>query len=478
MFGFNGGLIGVERESDPAAAPGVWTSDEQSRAVLGLRWPGVQRLEAPNMPDIIRLDLNGVQVAITSENFLAILNSTAFQSRVAFSGSRIDMRGVVGNKFNLQWWGLDLSETPFMYVRYQRVSGTNVSIRVVGDFTGSPIASTIGITNTEVTYTFSSSTGTGYIEILNSSPGLLVHNIAFGGGGAGNVLKTWKFNAQSGLESGLIGAERIPNAGAAPGVWMLQEQLLQRRKKSWPVTGDTFFDKVSLLLHGNGTNGSTVFTDSSTNSFAVTGFGNAQISTTQSKFGGASLAFDGNGDYLRVADNDAFEIGAGDFTFEAWIYLTGYSANYSGNFAAMIACKDSSQAGAGRAFSFSLNGTASSWTAVGVTLFANNTTFTSTTGSFAFSLNTWYHVAAVRSGSNLRLYVDGNDVGGGTNTRTVQSTTTLVTIGAEDPWFQGGGGGNLAYWFPGYIDDLRITKGVARYTANFTPPSAQLPSYD
>jgi hypothetical protein len=281
-----------------------------------------------------------------------------------------------------------------------------------------------------------------------------------------------------GFNGGLIGVERVPSAGAAPGVWMLQEQLLQRRKKAWPVTGDAFFDKVSLLLHGNGTNGSTVFADSSTNSFAVTGFGNAQISTTQSKFGGASLGFDGSGDYLRVADNDAFEIGAGGFTFEAWIYLTGYSANYSGSFSAMIACKDSAQSGAGRAFSFSLNGTASSWTAVGVTLFANNTTFTTTTGSFAFSLNTWYHVAAVRSGSDLRFYVDGNDVGGGTNTRTVQSTTTLVTIGAEDPWFQGGGGGNFAYWFPGYIDDLRITKGVARYTANFTPPSAQLPSYD
>jgi hypothetical protein len=258
----------------------------------------------------------------------------------------------------------------------------------------------------------------------------------------------------------------------------LEEHLTQIRKKAWPVPGDIDFANVSLLLHGNGTNGSTTFVDSSSNSFAVTGFGNAQISTTQSKYGGASLIFDGNGDYLRVADNDAFEIGAGNFTFEAWIYLTGYSANYSGNFVAMIACKDSAQSGAGRAFSFALNGTASSWTSVSVNLHATNAALTGTSGLFAFSLNTWYHVAAVRSGSNLRLYVDGNDVGGGTNTRTVQSTTTLVTIGAEDPWFQGGGGGNFAYWFPGYIDDLRITKGVARYTANFTPPSAQLPSYD
>lgn len=277
-----------------------------------------------------------------------------------------------------------------------------------------------------------------------------------------------------GFNGGLIGVDRAPSIAAAPGVWLLHEPILQRSKKAWPLADDLDFANVSLLLHGNGTNGSTTFVDSSLNSFTVTGFGNAQISTTQSKFGGASLAFDGNGDYLRVADNDAFEIGAGDFTFEAWIYLTGYSANYSGNFIAMIACKDSAQTGAGRAFAFSIIGTASSWTGLGVTLFASNTTSTGTTGSFAFGLNTWYHVAAVRSGSTVRLYVDGNDVGGGTNTRTVQATTTLVTIGAEDPFYQG----SFAYWFPGYIDDLRITKGVARYTANFTPPSAQLPSFD
>lgn len=277
-----------------------------------------------------------------------------------------------------------------------------------------------------------------------------------------------------GFNGGLIGVDRAPSAAAAPGVWLLHEQLLQKSKKAWPVAGDTDFAKVSLLLHGNGTNGSTVFVDSSSNSFAVTGFGNAQISTAQSKFGGASLAFDGSGDYLRVADNDAFEIGAGDFTLEAWIYLTGYSASYSGNFFAMIACKDSGAAGAGRAFAFSVNGTASSWTGLSLVLFASNTTNTGNTGSFAFSLNTWYHVAVARSGSTVRLYVDGNDVGGGTNTRSVQATTTLVTIGAEDPFYQA----SFAYWFPGYIDDLRITKGVARYTANFTPPSAQLPSFD
>jgi len=232
---------------------------------------------------------------------------------------------------------------------------------------------------------------------------------------------------------------------------------------------DQYFFKNSLLLRGAGTNGSTEILDSSSNAHVVTANGNAQISTTESKFGGSSLYFDGSGDYLSVADNNDFELGSGNFTLEAWVYLTGYSANYSGNYIAVILAKDSGSTG--RSFTFAISGTASSWTSVSVTLFASTSplVLVGNTGSFNFSLNTWYHVAAVRSGTSVRLYVNGNDVGGGTNSTNTASTTTSLIIGAEDPFYQAQG---FAYYFPGYIDDLRITKGVARYTANFTPPGA------
>ena len=237
-----------------------------------------------------------------------------------------------------------------------------------------------------------------------------------------------------------------------------------------PDPSDPDFDSVSLLLHGDGTNGSTTFIDSSNNSHTVTPAGNAQISTTQSKFGGASMYFDGSGDYLSIPDSDQFEIGSGDFTFEAWIYLTDYSAAYTNQrYVAEIICKDSSQ----RSFSFQLKGTSTSWTSLEVNLFASNSTFIGTSATTSFGLNTWYHVAAVRNGTSLRLYKNGVDVGGGTNATSVQNTTTAVTVGSQNPYWISLG---YAYYFPGYIDDLRVTKGVARYTSNFTPPTAPFPN--
>jgi hypothetical protein len=77
-----------------------------------------------------------------------------------------------------------------------------------------------------------------------------------------------------------------------------------------------------LLLHGDGTNGSTTITDSSISPKTVTAVGNAQISTAQSKFGGASIAFNGTTSYLTTPANSDFAYDA-DFTIECWLYLTG-----------------------------------------------------------------------------------------------------------------------------------------------------------
>ena len=82
---------------------------------------------------------------------------------------------------------------------------------------------------------------------------------------------------------------------------------------------DPYADNVSLLLNGNGDNGSTTFTDSSSYGHTVTPVGDAPLSTTHSKFGGASMYFDGSGDYLSIPDSDQFEIGSGEFPFEAWV---------------------------------------------------------------------------------------------------------------------------------------------------------------
>jgi len=89
-----------------------------------------------------------------------------------------------------------------------------------------------------------------------------------------------------------------------------------------PATiGDANFADVSLLLHGDGTSGSTTFTDSSSNAVVVTANGNAQIDTAIKKFGTGSIQFDGTGDYLTTSTNSAFGYGAGDFTIEFFLYL-------------------------------------------------------------------------------------------------------------------------------------------------------------
>jgi hypothetical protein len=210
------------------------------------------------------------------------------------------------------------------------------------------------------------------------------------------------------------------------------------------VTPDPNFSSVELLLHMDGTNGSTTFTDSSSNSLTVTANGNAQISTAQSKFGGASGLFDGNGDYLLVpADGTA--IGTGDFTIEGWI------RTIAGNGYRCIVSLDPSSDNN----SLYVISNAIIW-------YDSGDRCQSTT----FSNDVWYHVAVTRSSGTVRVFLDGT-VSGTTFSSTANignNTTRISTRGAA-----------TGEWFHGYIDDLRITKGVARYTANFTAPTAPFP---
>src|SRR5205085_836009 len=119
---------------------------------------------------------------------------------------------------------------------------------------------------------------------------------------------------------------------AAPVVCKRVEQALQPEVTGGSTPTDDSYANVTLLLHGNGTNGSTTITDNGPGNRTVSVFGNAKVSTTQSKFGGAALAYDGAGDYMQVANSSAFGITLGDFTLEAWVYIAGDApTNGSGN---------------------------------------------------------------------------------------------------------------------------------------------------
>jgi hypothetical protein len=226
---------------------------------------------------------------------------------------------------------------------------------------------------------------------------------------------------------------------------------------SWVITGseknpvDLFRSNVSLLLHGDGTNGSTTIVDSSPTPKTVTAVGDAKISTAQSKFGGASIAFDGIDSYLSVPSVSSTTLGASDFTVELWVYPTTNTGEFlfwnanAGAYGLRLNWNNGTLF-----FLASLNGTSH---------FVNS-------GVTTLTINTWTHLAISRYGSVLDVYKNG--------TRVYQATTFTGTM-VEGSQNIIGARTVSPIFFTGYIDDLRITKGVARYTANFTPPTAPFP---
>jgi hypothetical protein len=179
--------------------------------------------------------------------------------------------------------------------------------------------------------------------------------------------------------------------------------------------------------------------------------GNAQISTSVVKYGTGSLAFDGTGDYLVSPNMPSLQLGSGDFTIEYWIYYTSFSA--------YMTLLDTG--GYTTSSSILFQPTITSGELV---IYCGGVSITESSSP---SLNTWYHYALVRSGSTATLYRNGTSVG---------SATSTSTITSANPFYVGGSLGGGGYYLSGYMDDVRITKGYARYTTTFTPPTAAFPN--
>ena len=213
--------------------------------------------------------------------------------------------------------------------------------------------------------------------------------------------------------------------------------------KSYNFYADPYASNVSLHLKMDGANGSTTFTDSSPNALAVTAVGNAQISTAQSRYNGSAGYFDGTGDYLSIAANAAIDLSSSDFAIEFWVRpapktnavdaVFGY-----GNYACMFYHD-------GTNWTLEMSSTGSS----------NQLVITC-----AVTLNTWQHIAIVRNGSSIVVYKDGVSSATGTFTGAVTTNARILRIGDN------GNSQNIN----GYIDNFKITKGVARYTSAFTSP--------
>lgn len=205
------------------------------------------------------------------------------------------------------------------------------------------------------------------------------------------------------------------------------------------------------LLHFDGTDGSTTITDSTGKSWSVVG--TAQLDTAQKNFGSASLLLDGDSDYITTSDSTDFTMGSGDWTFDCWIRAASTS---SGNHIVFVHAAlgnyswlNLRRTGSTLNFCSSANG--SSW---GI---ADNVTIGTVVQ------DTWHHVAIARSGNNLNYFFDG------TKTGTID-VTGVTFMDSSDPVYIGSSGSDQ-YW-DGWIDELRISKGIARWTANFTPPTS------
>lgn len=206
---------------------------------------------------------------------------------------------------------------------------------------------------------------------------------------------------------------------------------------------------VTFLLHANGANGSTTFTDNSFSPKTPTLTGSPVISTTASKFGGASAYFDGSS-YLTYAYSPDFDLSSGTYTIEGWV-------------------NPSSLASRGTIISKHANWMVFIDNATTLIMHVDGVGEVSRTVP-TISTGTWYHFAVVSNSNTISIYWNGVRAGTSFSTGT-PNTSVSIGVGVDRP-------SNPLRYFNGYIDELRISKGVARYTADFTPPVAAFPSAD
>ena len=198
---------------------------------------------------------------------------------------------------------------------------------------------------------------------------------------------------------------------------------------------------TALLLHFNGSDSSTTFTDSSPNELTATANGSVQISTAQSVFGSSSAVFNGGGDNLAIT-GDWTWWSTSDYTIEFWL-----RANAVTGYLPLV---------------FSDNGI-NAHLYNGGTIHVNDGQTASSIGDgLPIVPDTWTHIAIVRLSGTITLYQDGVVIGTTTQTPNVGGSTFRV------------GGDSSGNGVAGYIDEVRVVKGFAVYTSNFTPPTIQL----
>lgn len=225
-----------------------------------------------------------------------------------------------------------------------------------------------------------------------------------------------------------------------------------------PVVSDPYFNSVSLLLHLNGTNNTSVVTDSSARTKTATISGGALLKTAVYKFGTASMYFDGVNDSLAFNNHTDFQFGSGDLTVEFFIRLI--SPRPAGSNISVTAISTTGGDGTtGWQLGFFSAAYLQRILLYGGSVSSN--TYTDLT------LDVWHHIAFTRNGNTWRLFKDGVLQGSFVDSQVI-NTSSIRNL-----YFMGING---SFVTNAYLDEVRITKGVARYTANFTIPTEEFPN--
>ena len=223
---------------------------------------------------------------------------------------------------------------------------------------------------------------------------------------------------------------------------------------------------TKVLLHFEGEDASTSIIDSNAGGSARiwTANGNAQLDRAQRKFGRSSLLCDGTGDWVYTPDSADFALGTSDFTVDFW-----FNCNAAGGANARL-CGQTDASGTAAGSAFYLHRHSSNVIEAQI---SDGSSFTAVQGTTQFTnlLNTgWHHLALVRTGNTLKLFLDGTQEGSSTAfTGTIPNSSADFAVGARssdastpNPW-------------TGWIDEFRLSVGIARWTANFTPPTVPTP---
>lgn len=220
------------------------------------------------------------------------------------------------------------------------------------------------------------------------------------------------------------------------------------------AAGNDIYTKA--LLHFDGADSATTITDVNKGGspHTWTANGNAALDTgIAPKFGSASLICDGTGDYVATPDHADFELGTGDWTVDLWFNRQG------GNGTRRFMCGQGAGGSGTTAVAIELSAANVVNAAVG-----NGSAVTAVTGTTSFTATGWNHVALVRTGNTLKLFVNGTQEGGD-----VAFASTVLNSSTD--WCVGRQGSLTTLTWNGLIDAFRLSVGIARWTSNFTPPS-------